>query len=179
MFEEAPDASSRVGLDCACRRGGQLIGRDLGGGFTERRQPPDFVLKLSDVARPRVQNEPLHGAGGKPHRIFRKLRGEPLCEQVREHRDFLPPFSKRRNLNRDDVQPIEQVLPEAILIDRFFQVAVGSEQKPHVDLDRVAVANRVDLAHFEEAKQFRLHVHRELADFVEKDVPPFAARTIP
>ena len=35
----------------------------------------------------------------------------------------------------------------------------------------MAFADRVDLAHFEEAQQFRLHVHREFADFVEKERP--------
>ena len=59
--------------------------------------------------------------------LFRELGREPFGEQVCQHRNFVAALAKRRHLNRNHVEPVKQVLSEAILADRFFKVAVRRE----------------------------------------------------
>jgi hypothetical protein len=66
------------------------------------------------------------------------------------------------------MQPIEQVLAEAALLHVFDQVAMGCRNDPHVHLDGLAAADRLDLALLDGAKQLHLRRHRQFADLVEE-----------
>ena len=77
-------------------------------------------------------------------------------------------LAQRRDGQRDDVQPVEQVLAEAALLDQLQQVRVGRGDDADVDVDGVRFAERVDLARLEKAQQLGLQVESELADLVEK-----------
>jgi hypothetical protein len=58
------------------------------------------------------------------------------------------------------VQAVEQVLAEASAFDVVDQVAVGGRDDPHVHLDGLPSADRLDLALLEGAQQFYLRRHR-------------------
>ena len=89
-------------------------------------------------------------------------------EMVDERRDFVAPLAQRRDGQRDDVQPVEQILAEPALLHQALEVGVGRGDDADVDGEGVRLAERVDLAGLEEAQQLRLQVETELADLVEK-----------
>ena len=68
-----------------------------------------------------------------------------------------------------DVEAVEQVLAEASLGDELLEVGVGGGDDADVDLDRVRLAERMDLVGLEEAQQLRLEVEADVADFVEEE----------
>src|SRR5205823_9748110 len=78
-------------------------------------------------------------------------------------------LAQRRDLDVHDVQPVEEVLPKATLLDGFAEVAVGSGDDPHVDLDRNGCADGQDLLFLDRAQQLDLQVERQVADLVEED----------
>ena len=85
-----------------------------------------------------------------------------------ERRDLLAPLAQRRQLQRHDVQAVEEVLAEPALGDELLEVGVGGGDDADVDLDRLRLAERVDLVRFEEAQQLRLHVEPDIGDLVEE-----------
>ena len=73
------------------------------------------------------------------------------------------------HLDRDDVQPPEEIGAEAPVRDLALEVAVGRGQDAHVDLVRRLLADGVELAVLDEAQQLGLHAELHLADLVEED----------
>ena len=56
-------------------------------------------------------------------------------EIIDEERDVVPPRTKRRDGNAHDIQAIEEILPEALLPDRLFEITVGRRDDPHLPHD--------------------------------------------
>ena len=66
------------------------------------------------------------------------------------------------------MQAVEQVFAEAAVLHVGDQVAVGRGDQPHVDLDRLARADRLDLAFLDRAQELHLRGRRQFADLVEE-----------
>ena len=70
----------------------------------------DQVLQLADVARPVVARQRLHRLGrDRLDRLLHPPR-ELLREVAHQHRDVLAPLAQRRHVDREDVEPVEEVL---------------------------------------------------------------------
>src|SRR5438552_3287927 len=68
------------------------------------------VLHLTDIAGPLVLLEQRHRLRRDAANAF-PLRGADLFDEMRhENRNVLTPFAQGRELNRDDVQAIEEIL---------------------------------------------------------------------
>jgi hypothetical protein len=65
---------------------------------------------------------------------------------VHQRWDVLDPFAKRRYLNRHDVEPVYQVLPESALGDLQLQILVRRRQDSHIHLDRLRATDSSDHA---------------------------------
>src|ERR1700730_4903516 len=81
--------------------------------FTERAGPLDGVFKLAYISRPSVTDKALHcfhidilllGAG---------LRSIFLKEVIHQERDILQAFPERRELDRNDCQPVIEILAKS------------------------------------------------------------------
>ena len=94
--------------------------------------------------------------------------GDPGEEMPHQVRDVFGALAQRRHRDREHVQAIEQVFAEAAAFDVVDQVAVGGRDDPHVDLDGLAPADRLDLALLDGAQQLDLRRHRQFADLVEE-----------
>ena len=102
-------------------------------------------------------------------RPFLLLFGERAQVVVDERRDLLAPLAQRRQAQADDVEAVEEVLAEASVGDERFEIGVGGGDDADVHLDRLRLAEAVDLARLEEAEQFRLEVGADLGDLVEEE----------
>ena len=71
-------------------------------------------------------------------------------------------------MDRDHVQPIEEILAERLLRDRLDQIFVGRGDDPDVDSDGSGRPDAFELAVLEHAKKFYLQRQRKLADFIEE-----------
>ena len=88
---------------------------------------------------------------------------------LHEQRDVLFAIAKRRNLDGDDVQPIEQVLAELTVGDHLREIAVGGGDDADVDFDRVRVADALELALLQRAQQLGLQRRAHRPHFVEEE----------
>ena len=143
--------------------------REDGVWFGERDHAADLVLQLADVARPPAQQQVLHRVFGDAHVALAEFGGGLRDEVADERRNLVAPFAQRRDAQADDVEPVEQVLAEAPVLDLLFEVGVGRGDDADVDGERRGLAERADLAGLEEAQQLGLQVEAELADLVEKE----------
>src|SRR5262249_11677513 len=109
------------------RRESEVHGFDLGCALRGRadRRGLYAVRQLADVTRPVRRGE------GSP-RARRQLDGPELvhtlgtlAEVAREVGDVLPPLGERRYADRQNLQPVEQVLTEALCRDGFPEIHVG------------------------------------------------------
>ncbi len=89
-------------------------------------------------------------------------------EVVGQQRDVLAPLAQRRDVDRHDVQPVEEVLAERPGAHLGQQVAVGRRDQADVDLDGLDAAHALELRLLQDAQQLHLHLDRDLADLVEE-----------
>src|SRR6266851_3754218 len=137
----------------------------------EHHQPLDLVLQLAHVARP----VPLVERGEDLRvqlldRPSRPRRGH-LEEVVGEHGQVAEPVAQRRQLQRDDMQSIEEVLAELAPHHRLAQVLVGGGDDAQVDFLRPRPAHRHEGAFLKDAQQLHLHGRRHVGHLVEEERP--------
>src|ERR1700674_324536 len=113
------------------------------------------VVKLADVARPLVAQQYLP-------RLWRETRGraprrvvEFLQEYVGQKRDVATALAQWRQADIEDLQPIEQILPEAAVRDRPLQITVARGNHPDIGLDGPRATEAVLLPRVDNTKQLR------------------------
>ena len=90
---------------------------------------------------------------------------EKMC---RQNRDVFFPFAQRLYVDREDAQPVVEILPESSVADCGLQVVLTGRDHAEVGASRFLVANRLELTFLEDAEQLRLHLRRQVSHFVEK-----------
>ena len=70
------------------------------------------------------------------------LLGERPQEVIDERRQILAPLAQRRQLDRDHVDAVVEVLAEPPLPHEGLQIPVGRREEPHVHLDRAGSRRR-------------------------------------
>ena len=91
-------------------------------------------------------------------------------------RNVFAPLTQRRQLERDGIDAVEQILPEASLFDLFFQIPIRGRNEAHIHVHVARGADRLDLALLQHAQQLRLHGRGKLADLVEHERAPVRLR---
>ena len=77
-------------------------------------------------------------------------------------------FAKRRQVDGDDIESIEEVLAEASGLCEFRKIAIGSGYDANIDLDRSVAAHAHQFAFLKYAQQLGLKWKREFGNFVEE-----------
>src|ERR1039457_878404 len=76
--------------------------------------------------------------------------------------DILAPLPERGNIERDDIQAVKEVLPEASLIDEAAEVLVGGEDNPDIGLADFLPPHLDKLPVLEDPQHLRLDMQRQL-----------------
>src|SRR2546425_10779277 len=101
-----------------------------------------------------------------------QLPPEVLEERPHQQRNVPRTLPQWGNPERNDVQAIEQVSPEATGPDGRVEVPVCGGDQAHVHPDRVASADALQFLLLYHAQQLDLAVEWQLADLVEQQRPP-------
>src|SRR5262249_33951304 len=111
------------------------------------------------------------------------LLGVARQEERGERGDVVGALAKGRDLQRDHVEAIEEVLAEAALVDELAQAAVGRGDDAHVDVKRLVAPYPLERTLLEKSQQLDLRGGGDLAHLVEEErslvglfEPPLAAR---
>ena len=83
--------------------------------------------------------------------------------------DVLGPLAQRREVDLDGVEPVEQVLAEALLPRLRLDVRVGGRDHPHVDALVAGAAHPLELAGLQHPQQLGLLLQRHVGDLVEEE----------
>jgi hypothetical protein len=110
--------------------------------------------------RDRGRSKPLGGALG---------RIELVEEVLGKHLDVGRALAQRRQLDREHVQPVVQVLAELAFRDRLARLLVGGGDDAHVGGNRLRRSDPHEGAGFQDAQQLDLQRQRHLGDLVEQD----------
>ena len=94
---------------------------------------------------------------------------------IREQQDVGLPLPQRRDEDREDVEPVEQVFAERARGNGILEVLVGRRDQPHVDLDRLDAAEPLELMFLEDPQQLHLDPEIDVADLVEEERPAVRA----
>ena len=136
----------------------------------------DDVLELAHVPRPGVLAEARGCLGGDRREALPGAGGELTGEGLGEEKDVVPALPKRGHGQREDAEPVEEVLPELPLGHGAAEVAVRRGDDPDVHLARARAAHRLELALLEDTEELPLELERKLAHLVEEDGPPVRQR---
>src|SRR5208283_926692 len=74
-------------------------------------------------------------------------------------------------MQRQNVQSVEQILPEVFPGDFTLQVTIGSGNDPHVHLSGVYITNGLDFTVLDHAQNPGLELKGHIADLVEENGP--------
>ena len=81
----------------------------------EQHRSLEHVLELADVARPVVAHQHLQRFRVDAFDLLLQLAREPAHEELGQRRDVFLAVAQRRHVDRDDVEPVEEVFAEAAL----------------------------------------------------------------
>src|SRR5207247_7281173 len=111
-----------------------------------RDEPFDDIFELAYVSRPPVAAENLQCRVCDALNALSELDVIPAKEETRKIRQVLDALAQRRHPDRNDVEPVVQVLPERPLLHRPFEIDVGGRDQTKLRLDRMCAADALDLA---------------------------------
>src|SRR5690606_27987206 len=97
------------------------------------------------------------------------VRRQPAQEVICEQRDVIVAIAERRQVQRDDVQPVVQVAAERAATDLLVEIAIRRRDDAHVDVDGLRRADGYDLALLQRAQQLHLQRGRHLGNLVEEE----------
>jgi hypothetical protein len=71
-------------------------------------------------------------------------------------------------MNRDDVEAVEKVVPEAAGLDLAAELAIRSGDDAHIRAQRTLTADSLVVAALDRAQQLGLRFRAELGDFIQE-----------
>ena len=92
-------------------------------------------------------------------------------EILHEQSNITTPIAKRRDLNRNDIEPVEQVGAEDPVPDGGGEVSVRRRQHSDIDDDRLVSPHTFELPLLKHSQQGDLRFLGQLSDFIQKDGP--------
>ena len=92
-----------------------------------------------------------------------------MDEMPAEIGNVLQAVAQRRNFDRHDVQPIEEILAEIAFFDAALEIAIGRGDHADIHLLREAAADALEAAFLQHAQQFGLEGGGDFADFIEHE----------
>lgn len=93
-------------------------------------------------------------------------------EMLGDGLDVVGPIAERQRFERDHIESIVEILAEASLAYFPLQVAIGRGDHTDIDGQFLVTAQRSYHALLKHAKEFGLHVRRQLADLIQENRAP-------
>ena len=128
----------------------------------------DQVLQLTDVAGEGVVEQRLDRPLAEAGHVALVTLAVVVQEVLHQQRDVVAPLAQRRQVDREHVEPVEQVFAETPLAHGLAEVFVGRGHHAHVHPQRPGAADALDFPLLEGAQQLALRHQTQRADLVEE-----------
>ena len=103
-----------------------------------------------------------------PDHVFVVLLRVVIDEHLNQLRHVVGALAQRRQRNREDVQPIKQILAQLSVAHRLLDIAVGGREHAHVERYFGSAADPPHPPFLDHAQQLGLQLDLHLGDFVEQ-----------
>src|SRR5439155_16845449 len=137
-----------------------------------RRRQSDRLLeqvqKLPHIARPGCRNQRRHRIGRQRRRGLAITLRQIAQNVGRQKWDVLAALRQRRQVQRNDVQPVIKIFAETPARPLFLEIAVRGRYHAHVDGYRLSRSDRPHFAFLQHAQQLDLQGQRHVANFVKE-----------
>ncbi|MDP8236229.1 MAG: hypothetical protein P9M08_07580 [Candidatus Erginobacter occultus] len=87
---------------------------------------------------------------------------------IYQKRNVFRPLSQRWDLDQDNVKTVKEIIPEPGLLNQFFQILVGGDQKTNVHRLGLDFPHLPDLAFLENPEETDLELGGGPGNLVEK-----------
>src|SRR5690606_33906166 len=107
----------------------------------EDHHPFDHVAQLTHIAGPVVRLKRGHRLGTDPGRRYPAVGGLAAYKMVAQARDIVAPLAQWRDVNRNDVEAVIEILAKTAFGDLGHQVTRGARNDAHINPDHRASAD--------------------------------------
>jgi hypothetical protein len=129
------------------------------------------VLQFPHVARPVVVHENGHRPWRDGQNLALPLGSQALQKELYEQRDIGLTLPQRREVDRNHVQAVVQILSELSLAHEAGEIAMGGGDHADVHLDGLVAAESLELLLLQDPQQLDLDRGAEISDLVQEDGP--------
>src|SRR5208337_49498 len=124
----------------------------------------NYILQFADVTRPGVRLEKVQGLFVYSPYGLSRFSCVTINEVLDQQGNVFFSFAQGRNLNRENIQPIEEVVTKGARCDGRLQVTVGGRDYPDICLDRASSAHAVKFVFLQNTQQSNLRFSRQLSN---------------
>ena len=114
-----------------------------------------------------------------PRTGLRNFGAVALEEEPRQLRQIVDPIAQRRHPDRDDVDPVVEVLAEPPFLHRLLEIDVGRDDQAEVGLDRLRPPTRSISPSWIARSSFACRSKRRSPISSRNSVPPAASSNLP
>src|SRR6185312_7242509 len=94
-------------------------------------------------------------------------RRVPIQQELCKRDNILSPFTERRQSHIDDIQPIEQICPEAATSNLGFEIPMSCRKHTNINANGISPANTMKFLVLKDLKQFGLQLQIHVTDFIQ------------
>src|SRR5450432_9172 len=87
----------------------------------------------------------------------------------RQQSNIFSSFSERRHLNRKNLEPIKQIIPERSTRYRCNQITVRGGDDTNVNLNRLCATDSLEFPFLKDSQERDLSVRGQLAHFIQEN----------
>src|SRR5258707_7944353 len=157
-------------------RGGRLVYNwsqpgfiyDKGFPITQDHGALDYILQFANVTRPVVILEQIQRSLIDVLDFLASRLRVTIDEVFNQQGNVVDALAQRGDLNREDIEPVEQVLPEGAFSYGCTQVRVCSRDYSHVYRNCLTAPNSFEFSLLENSQQSNLGLGRQVTYFVQK-----------
>src|SRR6267154_4518787 len=131
-------------------------------------QALDQIAQLAHVAGPGMAQQTLHRGVAELANFLSVSRAELVQQMPSKNGNIFLAITQRRDEERNDVEPVDQILTEGAAGDLLLEILVGGGQNANIHGEGLARAHRLEALFFEHAQHFGLSAQAHVSDFVEK-----------
>ena len=103
---------------------------------------------------------------GEPLAALRVIHPQEVIQKVA---DVVAPLPQGRDLDVDEVQAVEEVLPEVARLDLLDDILVGGGDHLDIEGHQLGAADGDQLPLLQDAQEFCLHIQRHVGDLVQEE----------
>ncbi len=126
------------------------------------------ILKLADVARPRVRENQIARLSAETRLELAHGTAQLTHEVIREEQHIVASFAQRRQMNTEHREPVVEIFTELRVGHRPLEIAIGGGDEANVGLQRRGAAHALIPPFLQHAQELGLRGRGQLTDLIEK-----------